>query len=114
MPPHKAERCLDSRWRSKEMPRRRFMRRSILVGMVCVAAGVATSGCTVHPAGEAVERQAAMQAGRAYERRAGEELAPLNERATVRELVRYALATSATVEQRYWEWRAAIEQIPQD
>ena len=30
------------------------------------------------------------------------------------ELVRYALLASPDLEQRYWEWRSAIEQVPQD
>jgi outer membrane protein TolC len=39
---------------------------------------------------------------------------PLPDNPTPDQLVRYALITNAELEQRYWEWRSAIEQIPQD
>src|SRR5580692_4519373 len=71
------------------------------------------AGCTVHPPGEAEERHAAIVAGKPFEQ-------PVMTRArlpanpTPDDLVRVALLNNAELEQRYWDWRAAIEQIPQD
>jgi outer membrane protein TolC len=75
----------------------------------------ALGGCTVHPPGEQEERHAALQAGKPFETPVSERNAPpLPENATPDDLVRYALLTNADLEQRYWDWRSAIEQIPQD
>ena len=72
-------------------------------------------GCTVHPQGEQGERHAALQAGKSFEKPVSERNAPpLPENPTADDLVRYALLTNADLEQRYWDWRSAIEQIPQD
>lgn len=38
----------------------------------------------------------------------------LPENPSADDLVRFALVSSPDLEQRYWEWRSAIEQIPQD
>jgi outer membrane protein TolC len=76
---------------------------------------VMASGCTVHPAGEREERDAALRAGKPFEKRfEGRQLSPLPAEATPDQLVEYALLNNAELEQRYWEWRSAIEQIPQD
>lgn len=72
------------------------------------------SGCTVHPPGEQAERRAALNAGKPYERPPTERTVPLPENPTPDALVHYALQTNAELEQRYWEWRSALEQIPQD
>jgi outer membrane protein TolC len=72
---------------------------------------VVLASCTVHPAGESTERQAALTAGRPYEKR---ELPALGDHPTSAELVHYALAANADVETSYWQWRSAIEQIPID
>jgi outer membrane protein, heavy metal efflux system len=73
------------------------------------------SGCTVHPQGETAQRQAALKAGVAYERPFEDRrVMPLPANPSTNDLVRYALLTSADLERRYWEWRSAIEQIPQD
>lgn len=73
------------------------------------------AGCTVHPAGEQQERQAALRAGAPFtkpiEKR---QVPPLPKNPTPEDLVRRALLSSPELEQRYWEWRSAIEQIPQD
>src|SRR5580704_6081337 len=70
-------------------------------------------GCTVHPPGEADERHAAIVAGKPFEERVTTR-AQLPANPTPDDLVRVALLNNAELEQRYWEWRAAIEQIPQD
>jgi outer membrane protein TolC len=73
------------------------------------------AGCTIHPAGEREQRQAAMRSGAPFtqpvEKR---ELPALSDNVSPDDLVQYALLTSPELEQRYWEWRSAIEQIPQD
>ena len=71
--------------------------------------------CTVHPSGEQAERRAALDAGTPYARPfEHRELPPLRENPNADDLVRRALLVNAELEARYWEWRAAIEQIPQD
>ena len=67
------------------------------------------AGCTIHPAGERSERDAANQAGKSFD------LHPsLGQNPTADDLVQYALLTNPNLQQQYWEWRSAIEQIPQD
>ena len=87
------------------------------LGLILIAPSlfVALGGCTVHPQGEQEERRAALHAGKPFERPVSERSAPpLPENPTTDDLVRYALLTNADLEQRYWDWRSAIEQIPQD
>jgi outer membrane protein TolC len=80
-----------------------------------MAIAVGLTGCTAHPAGERAERQAALDAGAPFIKPAGErEVPPLPENPSPDDLVNHALLTNPELEQRYWEWRAAIEQIPQD
>ena len=73
------------------------------------------TGCTVHPQGESQERLAAKQQGAPYvkpfEHRPPTTL-PANP--TPDDLVRVALLNNADLEQKYWDWRSAIEQITQD
>ena len=77
------------------------------------AAGL-LAGCTVTPQGENSLRRAAALAGKPYERPyAQRHIPPLPLKATSSQLVRFALLNSPEVEQAYWQWRAAIEQIPQ-
>ena len=81
------------------------------------AALLAAVGCTLHPQGETAEREVAVKAGEPYQH-------PLEDRhlpgqrsprsATPDELVAYALLNNADLEQKYWDWRSAIEQIPQE
>ena len=76
---------------------------------------VVVSGCTVHPDGERQERQAAEVQGVPYHEPADQRTLPvLPDDPTPDELVRYALLASPELEQHYWEWRSAIEQVPQD
>ena len=73
------------------------------------------SGCTVHPNGEREERERATREGKPFVVPATQRSRPpLPANPTPDDLVRYALLTSPEVEQHYWDWRAAIEQIPQD
>ncbi len=81
--------------------------------IVALVAGLA--GCTVHPPGEREERDAALQSGKPFEKRIEvRQIPPLPENPTPDQLVEYALLNNAELEQHYWEWRSAIEQIPQD
>ncbi len=73
------------------------------------------AGCTVHPPGEREERDAALQSGKPFDQRIeSRQLPDLPENPTPDQLVTYALVANAELEQSYWEWRSAIEQIPQD
>lgn len=87
--------------------------------VVSFAAGVLSIavliGCTSHPPGEQEERRASLQAGKPFEKPSERRVAPpLPANPTADDLVHYAWLTNAGLEQRYWDWRSAIEQIPQD
>src|SRR5665213_3141550 len=86
---------------------------SKLRGIVATGIALLLGGCTVHPQGEAEERHAAMVAGKPFERPVAAR-AQLPIRATPDDLVENALLNSGELEQKYWDWRAALEQIPQD
>ena len=80
--------------------------------VVLLLAGLA--GCTMHPAGESHLRLAAAQAGKPFAKPYAERhLPPLPIKATPHQLVAYALVNNPAVEQAYWNWRSAIDQIPQ-
>jgi outer membrane protein, heavy metal efflux system len=90
------------------------MHKAIIAG-ICGGIIVILSGCTVHPKGEDEERAAAIKEGKPFSEPATQRVVPeLPSDPTPDDLVRYALLTSPELEQHYWEWRAAIEQIPQD
>lgn len=73
------------------------------------------AACTVHPAGEKEERQAALMAGKPYGKSAGKRnIPPLPQHPTRDDLVSYALLSNADIEPQYWQWRAAIEQVTID
>jgi cobalt-zinc-cadmium efflux system outer membrane protein len=73
------------------------------------------TGCTIHPPGERSERDLAGNAGKPFESPiTNRQTPPLSDHPTADDLVDYALLSNAELEQRYWEWRSAIEQIPQD
>jgi len=73
------------------------------------------AGCTVHPPGEQQERQSALRAGAPFTKPIEQrQVPPLPANPAPDDLVRRALLASPELEQRYWEWRSAIEQIPQD
>jgi outer membrane protein TolC len=68
----------------------------------------------VHPQGESDERSAAARAGKPFAQSVDSpQLPQLPQNPTPDQLVQYALLSNADLQQRYWEWRAAIEQIPQ-
>ena len=90
------------------------LRRSLLWAFLMVFPLMAFNGCTVHPAGEAEERHAALKAGEAFEKGASTSDPAVAGSSYRRDLVKYALLANAELEQKYWEWRSAIEQIPQD
>ncbi len=72
-------------------------------------------GCTVHPPGEREERKAALAAGKPFEKpTASREQSPLPEHPTIEDLVAYAMHANGDLETHYWQWRAALEQVPQD
>ncbi len=84
-------------------------------GLAIAALLIGLSGCTIHPPGEREERDAAAQSGKPFEKRIEDRhITPLPENPTPDQLVEYALLNNAELEQHYWEWRSAIEQIPQD
>ncbi|MBV8782033.1 MAG: TolC family protein [Phycisphaerae bacterium] len=73
------------------------------------------ASCTVHPAGEQDERHRAAVEGQRYMMRPEDRSQPsLPANPSRDELVQYADLASPELEQRFWEWKAAIEQIPQD
>jgi len=73
------------------------------------------AGCTLHPPGESDERDTASQLGKPFEKRIqSREVRPLPANPTQDQIVEFALLNNADLEQKYWAWRAAIEQIPQD
>jgi outer membrane protein TolC len=73
---------------------------------------LAVTGCAVHPPGEQAERDRAQEAGRAFEQ--PEPQPPLPEHPSWQDYLQRAFVQNATLAQRYFEWRAALEQIPQD
>jgi outer membrane protein TolC len=88
---------------------RNFILATAILGSIFI------TGCTVHPIGERKERASALATGKPFLTPTSQRLRPdLPAKPTPDDLVRYALLTSPELEQRYWEWRSAIEQIPQD
>ncbi len=76
---------------------------------------VGLAGCTIHPPGEREERATAAQMGKPFEKPFEvRRVPPLPANPTSDRLVEYALLNNAELEQHYWDWRSAIEQIPQD
>ncbi len=82
--------------------------------VAAVIALVATAGCTFSPQGEAALRRQADAAGRPFASSPQQRHPPrLPAVPTPRQLVARALIESPDVEAAYWQWRAAIEEIPQ-
>jgi outer membrane protein TolC len=87
----------------------------ITVRIAAVALLALLAGCTVHPPGEQAERRAASRAGTSFEKPlVHRAIPPLPENPSADDLVDRALRVNPGLEQKYWEWRSAIEQIPQD
>lgn len=76
------------------------------------AAALALAGCAIRPAGEDEERRRAAEAGRAWTEPV--EVPPLPAKPGPEDYLRVAFLSNADLQARYWEWRSAIEQIPQD
>jgi outer membrane protein TolC len=91
------------------------MMRSAIKPVLAMTLVAFLGACTTHPRGEREERSAVAEAGRPYvhpiETR---DVPPLAANASAEQLVTYALLTNAGLEQKYWEWRAALEQVPQE
>lgn len=86
-----------------------------IIGVVVVLFLIMVTGCTIHPQGEQQERALAKREGKAFRQPIANRYLPaLPNEPTPDELVRYAWLASPEIEQRYWEWKSAIEQIPQD
>ena len=80
-----------------------------------IAAIVAVSslfGCAIHPPGEFEERKRVEAARSTFSSR-GEQF-PLPLKPSPEDCLRYAFFHNSGLQARYWEWRMAIEQIPQD
>jgi len=80
--------------------------------ILSLAALLALAGCAMRPAGEDAERRRAADAGRPFNDRII--LPLLSENPAPVEYLHYAFIRNAGLHTRYWEWRAAIERIPQD
>lgn len=70
------------------------------------------AGCALRPEGEKEEREHARAAGEHYDKEAV--LPVLTEESGPIDYLQYAFLKNADLEARYWEWRSALEQIPQD
>src|SRR6516162_8630319 len=85
--------------------------RLFLYGLLAAGVGI-FSGCALRPSGEDEERDRASKEGKAYEEKS--EPPALSEKAGPDEYLAHAFLANAALETRYWEWRAALERIPQD
>lgn len=73
------------------------------------------AACAISPAGEDDERARSDAAGTAYAKPYGErQLPPLSAPATLEECVARAMAGNGDLEQAWFEWRAALERVPQE
>lgn len=92
-----------------------MMRRFVQFVFTCGGGGLLMilSGCTMTPHGTASLKAAARKDGDIYRAIGPIRSAPLPHHPTASELVTYALMHSPTVEADYWQFRAAIERIPQ-
>lgn len=81
------------------------------LGLVLLLA-LALDACAIHPEGEREERDRAAELGRAFE--SDEAPPPLPENPSVEDYLQAAFLTSADLRVSYWEWRAALERIPQE
>jgi cobalt-zinc-cadmium efflux system outer membrane protein len=86
--------------------------RRVRPGLLLAMAALVPAGCAIHPAGEDAERDRNREAGKAYEDGAAPPALPDNP--GPEDYLRYAFFSNADLQARYWGWRAALEQIPQD
>ncbi len=75
-------------------------------------AALAATGCAIHPVGESEEREHAAAALRELDEPAA--VPPLPQEPDLRDYLRTAFHADPELRARYWEWRAAIERIPQE
>lgn len=73
---------------------------------------LALTACAIHPAGEKEERDRAAELGKAFED--SEQPPPLPDEPKIEDYLRTAFYANADLRARYWEWRAALERIPQE
>lgn len=85
--------------------------RLFLFGVLAAGGGL-FAGCALRPAGEDEERDRASKEGAAYEARP----APpeISGTSGPEDYLAHAFLANAALETRYWEWRGALERIPQD
>ena len=82
--------------------------------LVAYALTVMLAGCTFIPRGTAALRREAVQAGQPFAKMPRQRRFPrLRAVPSAGQLIRRALLNSPDVEAAYWQWRAAIEAIPQ-
>lgn len=79
---------------------------------VVASLALALTACAIHPAGEREERERADELGRAFED--AERPPPLPADPQAADYLRTAFFASGELRARYWEWRAALERIPQE
>ncbi|MGO8704076.1 MAG: TolC family protein [Candidatus Brocadiia bacterium] len=82
------------------------------MALIALAGLLALAGCALRPAGEDAERQRAAEEGRPFTDTVVLPILPENP--TPEEYLRFAFLRNADLHRRYWEWRAAIERVPQD
>jgi cobalt-zinc-cadmium efflux system outer membrane protein len=76
-----------------------------------LAPALLLSGCALRPAGERAERKRIEDAGAGYLGRV--EPPPLPQKPGPEDYLRHAFLRNSELEARYWEWRQAIERVPQ-
>jgi outer membrane protein TolC len=79
--------------------------------LVAIGMSLALSACAIHPEGEREERDRAAEIGRVFDDAAAPSLP---EKPSIEDYLRTAFFASGELRARYWEWRAALERIPQE
>jgi outer membrane protein TolC len=78
--------------------------------LVACALAALAAGCAIHPEGEREERDRALAAGDELDA----EVPPLPAQPELADYLRTAFHADPALRQAYWEWRAALERIPQE
>ena len=82
---------------------------------ILLVVAMTLTGCTVSVPGESEERASAFRLGKPFAKQFEiRDIPPLSVSPTPDEIVARGLLTNAGLEESYWTWKAAIEQIPQD
>jgi cobalt-zinc-cadmium efflux system outer membrane protein len=79
---------------------------------IALAFLLALAACAIHPAGEREERDRAAEIGKSFDDAGAPP--PLPDKPTVQDYLQSAFYASADLRARYWDWRAALERIPQE